>query len=85
MIPPQRVPVFDTEYTIMECPHPLRDDATGEEYQCQLDHQDLVIWITPGLGLVDLVRVLPFAVAECWREHHLARTRRRPAPRRWRK
>lgn len=70
-----RIPVLEDTYTVRESPDVIRDEPGGESCAYLLDHDDQIIWIAPGLGRDDQLRVIAVAVSRCWQERLAAACR----------
>lgn len=57
------VSVCGNEYVIMDCPEPITTD--GGRYRFQIDHDQQVIWLDPGLG-AGRSAAIARAVAAAW-------------------
>lgn len=59
------VPVGTGSYRVLVSPDPIAD-GEGGRYRYDIDPEDAVIWIDPGVPLAELPQVIADAVASAW-------------------
>lgn len=63
---PLVIPVYCYSYTLQDSPEPLGDVDNPGDYQ--IDHEDRIIWLAPGLMPPRRGHAIALAVSQAWVE-----------------